>query len=44
MMQAGFFNNQVIGRFILSPDTFFVSKYIDKPSYSWVDLAGALGG
>ncbi|KAI9232245.1 MAG: hypothetical protein BYD32DRAFT_428829 [Podila humilis] len=44
MMQAGFFNNQVIGRFILSPDTFYVSKYIDKPSYSWVDLAGALGG
>ncbi|KAG0083048.1 hypothetical protein BGZ93_010435, partial [Podila epicladia] len=44
MMQAGFFNNTVIGRFILSPDTFFVSKYIDKPSYSWVDLAGALGG
>ncbi|KAF9326503.1 hypothetical protein BG006_010077 [Podila minutissima] len=44
MMHAGFFNNTVIGRFILSPDTFFVSKYIDKPSYSWVDLAGALGG
>ncbi|KAG0331255.1 hypothetical protein BG000_011069 [Podila horticola] len=44
MMQARFFNNTVIGRFVLSPDTFFVSKYIDKPSYSWVDLAGALGG
>ncbi|KAF9404110.1 hypothetical protein BGZ94_004367 [Podila epigama] len=44
MMQAGFFNNKIIGRFILSPDTFFVSKYIDRPSYTWVDLAGALGG
>ncbi|GJJ77681.1 hypothetical protein EMPS_10040 [Entomortierella parvispora] len=44
-MSAGFFANQtVIGRVVLSPDTFFVTRYFDKPSYTWVDLAGAIGG
>ncbi|KAF9963805.1 hypothetical protein BGZ70_007166, partial [Mortierella alpina] len=41
---GGFGNRKVIGRVILSPDTFYVTRYIDKPSYTWVDLAGALGG
>ncbi|KAG0247506.1 hypothetical protein BG011_001373 [Mortierella polycephala] len=39
-----FENRKVIGRVIISPDTFFVTSYIDKPSYTWVDLAGAIGG
>ncbi|KAF9275969.1 hypothetical protein BGZ68_010352 [Mortierella alpina] len=43
-MIGGFGNRKVIGRVILSPDTFYVTRYIDKPSYTWVDLAGALGG
>ncbi|KAG0364236.1 hypothetical protein BC939DRAFT_464734 [Gamsiella multidivaricata] len=45
MMHAGFFEDQkVIGRVLISPDTFYVNKYIDKQSYTWVDLAGAVGG
>ncbi|KAF9983677.1 hypothetical protein BGZ75_004869 [Mortierella antarctica] len=43
-MMGGFQNRKVIGRVILSPDSFYVTRYIDKPSYTWVDLAGALGG
>ncbi|KAF9952591.1 hypothetical protein BGZ72_006100 [Mortierella alpina] len=43
-MIGGFGNRKVIGRVILSPDTFYVTRYIDRPSYTWVDLAGALGG
>ncbi|KAF9987481.1 hypothetical protein BGZ65_003473 [Modicella reniformis] len=44
-MQPMFYKNRtIIGRVVLSPDTFFVTRYIDKPSYSWVDLAGAIGG
>ncbi|KAG0314798.1 hypothetical protein BGZ99_007851 [Dissophora globulifera] len=45
-LQAGFFAAapNVISRIILSPDTFYVTKYIDKRSYTWVDLLGAIGG
>ncbi|KAF9177480.1 hypothetical protein BGZ51_001608 [Haplosporangium sp. Z 767] len=39
-----FANRKVIGRVVISPDTFFVTSYIDKMSYTWVDLAGAIGG
>ncbi|KAF9352194.1 hypothetical protein BGX34_000129 [Mortierella sp. NVP85] len=45
MMTPPFFKDQtIIGRVIISPDTFFVTRYIDKASYTWVDLAGAVGG
>ncbi|KAK3808690.1 MAG: hypothetical protein J3Q66DRAFT_355408 [Benniella sp.] len=45
MMTPPFFKDQtIIGRVIISPDTFFVTRYIDKASYTWVDLAGAIGG
>ncbi|KAI8594916.1 hypothetical protein EDD21DRAFT_392566 [Dissophora ornata] len=44
-MQAGFYANPlVIGRIVISPDTFFVTRYLDKPSYTWVDLVAAFGG
>ncbi|KAG0197978.1 hypothetical protein BGX28_008552 [Mortierella sp. GBA30] len=42
--QTHFTLQKVIGRVVISPDTFYVTRYIDKPSYTWVDLAGALGG
>ncbi|KAF9087756.1 hypothetical protein BGX27_002860 [Mortierella sp. AM989] len=44
IMNQGFGNKAVIARVVLSPDTFYVTRYRDRPSYTWVDLAGAIGG
>ncbi|KAF8981785.1 hypothetical protein BGZ46_002253 [Entomortierella lignicola] len=44
VLHQGFANKQVVARVVISPDTFYVSRYFDRPSYTWVDLAGAVGG
>ncbi|KAF9088446.1 hypothetical protein BGX27_002697 [Mortierella sp. AM989] len=44
IMNEGFANKAVVGRVVISPDTFYVTKYYDRPTYTWADLAGAVGG
>ncbi|KAF9429226.1 hypothetical protein BGZ76_001635 [Entomortierella beljakovae] len=38
------FGGNVYARIVLLPDTFYVTRYSDRLSYTWVDLAGAIGG
>ncbi|KAF9920684.1 hypothetical protein FBU30_009465 [Linnemannia zychae] len=35
---------QVFAKVEISPDSFFINQYIDNKAYTWVDLAGAIGG
>ncbi|KAF9154929.1 hypothetical protein BG015_011615 [Linnemannia schmuckeri] len=35
---------QVFAKVEISPDSFYINQYNDNKGYSWVDLAGAIGG
>ncbi|KAF9346770.1 hypothetical protein BGX26_001713 [Mortierella sp. AD094] len=43
-MNPGYFSGLVYATINFSPDTFYVSRFLDRSSYTWVDLAGAIGG
>lgn len=35
---------QVFAKVEISPDSFYINQYNDNKGYTWVDLAGAIGG
>ncbi|KAG0285880.1 hypothetical protein BGZ97_007639 [Linnemannia gamsii] len=37
-------NKIVFAKVEISPDSFYINQYNDNKGYSWVDLAGAIGG
>ncbi|KAF9120653.1 hypothetical protein BGW39_011197 [Mortierella sp. 14UC] len=41
---TAFSAKQIIAKVEISPDSFYINQYIDKRGYTWVDLAGAIGG
>ncbi|KAG0000367.1 hypothetical protein BGZ80_006377 [Entomortierella chlamydospora] len=43
-MTPGYFTDLTFATINFSPDTFYVSRFLDRPSYTWADLIGAIGG
>ncbi|KAF9168862.1 hypothetical protein BGX21_003503 [Mortierella sp. AD011] len=43
-MNLDYFSDSKFATINFSPDTFYVSRFLDRPSYTWADLIGAVGG